>query len=223
MLRQLAWIVYDKFFSTVSNCGQCHTGCITGGQFPTCIMPISRDDQNIAKMIYRYILEFWTIYLLSRLLVIGNDHDTLEWLVLLSGTTWVVLAIKRPLADAPAGTTCTVPDSSTNHDSTDRISGQFLFYHDHHFIKSKENLRFRRLASLFVPIGVCVMTHNDGTASDVTIGVWLHNGPLARYAKLRLHMRRECWKRFPRRSAFAIPTWITARAWRTCRDACQDR
>ena len=59
-----------------------------------------------------------------------------------------------------------VPDSSTNHDSADRISGQFLFYN---FIKSKGNLRFRRLASLCVPIGVCVTTHGDGIASDVTI------------------------------------------------------
>ena len=37
------------------------------------------------------------------------------------------------------------------------------------FTKSKRNLRFRRLVPLFVPIGVCVTTHDDGTASDVTI------------------------------------------------------
>ena len=43
------------------------------------------------------------------------------------------------------------------------------------FTKSKGNLRFRRLVPLFVPIGVCVMTHDDGTASDVTIGMWRHN------------------------------------------------
>ena len=66
-------------------------------------------------------------------------------------------------------------DSGTNHESTDLISGQFLFYHDHHFIKSKENLRFRRLLPLFVPIGVCVTTHGDGTARYVTIGMWRHN------------------------------------------------
>ena len=35
-----------------------------------------------------------------------------------------------------------------------------------------------------------------------------------------LRMRRE---RFPRHSGLAIPTCITARAWRTCRDACRDR
>ena len=43
------------------------------------------------------------------------------------------------------------------------------------FTKSKGNLRLRRLVPLFVPIGVCVTTHDDGTASDVTIGMWRHN------------------------------------------------
>ena len=43
------------------------------------------------------------------------------------------------------------------------------------FTKSKGNLRFRRLVPLFVPIGVCVTTHDDGTASVVTIGMWRHN------------------------------------------------
>ena len=43
------------------------------------------------------------------------------------------------------------------------------------FTKNKGNLRFRRLVPLFVPIGVCVTTHDDGTASDVTIGLWRHN------------------------------------------------
>ena len=43
------------------------------------------------------------------------------------------------------------------------------------FTKSKGNLHFRRLVPLFVPIGVCVTTHDDGTASDVTIGMWRHN------------------------------------------------
>ena len=43
------------------------------------------------------------------------------------------------------------------------------------FTKSKGNLRSRRLVPLFVPIGVCVTTYDDGTASDVTIGMWRHN------------------------------------------------
>ena len=33
----------------------------------------------------------------------------------------------------------------------------------------------QRLVPLFVPIGVCVTTHDDGTASDVTIGMWRNN------------------------------------------------
>ena len=48
-------------------------------------------------------------------------------------------------------------------------------------------------------------------------------GPLARYVKLRVRMRRECRERFPRHRRWAIPTYITARASRTCRDACRDR
>ena len=36
-------------------------------------------------------------------------------------------------------------------------------------------------------------------------------------------MRRECRERFPRHRGLAIPTCITARAWRTCRGACRDR
>ena len=38
-----------------------------------------------------------------------------------------------------------------------------------------------------------------------------------------LRMRRECRERFPRHLGSAIPTCITARASRTCRDACRDR
>ena len=36
-------------------------------------------------------------------------------------------------------------------------------------------------------------------------------------------MRRESRERFPHYHGLAIPTCITARAWRTCRDACPDR
>ena len=75
----------------------------------------------------------------------------------------------------PRRTTSAVPDCSTNHNSADHISGQFLFYHDHNFTKSKRNLHFPHLAPLFVPITICVTTHDDGTASDVAIGMWCHN------------------------------------------------
>ena len=82
-----------------------------------------------------------------------------------------MLAVARPLASASAGIKSAVPDSSTNHNSADRISGQVPFYHDHHFIKSEENLRFLRLLPLFVPDGVGITTHDGGTASDVIIGM----------------------------------------------------
>ena len=36
-------------------------------------------------------------------------------------------------------------------------------------------------------------------------------------------MRQECRERFPRHNGLAIPTCITARAWRTSRYACRDR
>ena len=48
------------------------------------------------------------------------------------------------------------------------------------------------------------------------------HGPHTSYVKLRVCMRRECRERFPRHGGLAIPTCITARAWRTCRDARRD-
>ena len=51
------------------------------------------------------------------------------------------------------------------------------------FTKSKGNLRSRRLVPLFVPIGVCVTTHDDGTASDVTIGMWRHNQQVTNHVR----------------------------------------
>ena len=107
----------------------------------------------------------------SGLYELTTIRSALEWLVLLSGTAQVVPGVARPLTASPAGTTSAVPDSSTTPVSADRINGQFLYYHDHKFTKSKGNLRFRRLFLMFVPIGVRVMTHSDGTASDVTIGM----------------------------------------------------
>ena len=38
-----------------------------------------------------------------------------------------------------------------------------------------------------------------------------------------LRMHGECQERFPRHRGLAIPTCVTARAWRTCRDACRVR
>ena len=41
--------------------------------------------------------------------------------------------------------------------------------------------------------------------------------------KCGLCMRRECRERFAHHHGLAIPTCITARAWRTCRNACRNR
>ena len=58
---------------------------------------------------------------------------------------------------------------------------------------------------------------------DVMAWKCFTHGPLARYVKLRVRMRRECRERFLRHRRWAIPTCITARASHTCRDACRDR
>ena len=58
---------------------------------------------------------------------------------------------------------------------------------------------------------------------DLDMGQYLPMGLLSDTQNCGLHMRRECRERFPRHRGLAIPTCITARAWRTCRDACRDR
>ena len=107
-------------------------------------------------------------------IIIGIDHDTV-CAVVVGTAVWHSTSFAGRHAAAPAGTMSAVPDSNTNHDSIDHLSGEFPFYHDHHFIKSKENLRFQRLVPMFIPIRVCVTTHDVGTASDVIIGMWHHN------------------------------------------------
>ena len=70
-------------------------------------------------------------------MVIGIDHDTVYAgvvCVATPGTARVGTAVARPLGAAPAG--------STNHDSADRMSGQFLFYHENeakHNDKSRDD------------------------------------------------------------------------------------
>ena len=61
--------------------------------------------------------------------VIGIDHDTVCAGVLGTAIRHSTSCAGRRAA-APAGTTSAVPDCSTKHSSADRISGQFLFYHD---------------------------------------------------------------------------------------------
>ena len=58
---------------------------------------------------------------------------------------------------------------------------------------------------------------------------WKYNGPLTRYVKLQVAHAPGMPGTFSPAADFkgnrklAIPTCITARAWRTCRDACRDR
>ena len=127
-----------------------------------------------SKMSYLWAYVSCIIIYDTMQMIIGIDHNTVCAGVVGTAIRNSTSCAGRRAA-APAGTTSAVPDCSTNHDSANRISGQFLFYHDHNFTKSKGNLRFRRLVPLFVPIGVCVTTHDDGTASEGTIGLWRHN------------------------------------------------
>ena len=59
--------------------------------------------------------------------------------------------------------------------------------------------------------------------------MWLLHGPLTRYVKLQVAHAPGMLGTFSPAADFkgnrklAIPTCITARAWRTCRDACRDR
>ena len=74
-------------------------------------------------------------------MVIGIDHDTVCAGVVGTAIRNSTSCAGRRAA-APAGTTSAVPDCSTNHDSADRISGQFLFYHDHNLQKVRETCVF---------------------------------------------------------------------------------
>ena len=94
---------------------------------------ISRICNSLPPSIYQWSLIHNNPWKLISEILLTTIRSALEWMVLLSGTTRVVPAVARPLA---AGTASAVPDSSTNHDSAGRISGQCLFYRDHNFIKS---------------------------------------------------------------------------------------
>ena len=73
--------------------------------------------------------------------IIGIDHDTVCAGVVGTAIRNSTSCAGRRAA-APAGTTSAVPHCSTNHDSADRISGQFLFYHDHNLQKVRETCVF---------------------------------------------------------------------------------
>ena len=76
------------------------------------------------------------------------------------------------------------------------------------FTKSKGNLRFRRLVPLFVSIGVCVTTHDDGIASDVTIGMWRHNQQVTNHER-----NGKPWFSLPKYLSHVICKWWYAVEW----------
>ena len=66
--------------------------------------------------------------------------------------------------------------------------------------------------------GNCICEYQPGEHS------WRHDLGLLPYTwNCGLRMHRECRERFACHRGLTIPTCITARAWRTFRDACRDR
>ena len=62
------------------------------------------------------------------------------------------------------------------------------------------------------------------TIQVVSQGILFHShGPLTRYVKSRVAQAPGMPGTFSHHRGLVIPTWITARAWCTCRDACRDR
>ena len=92
--------------------------------------------------------KYCMLYKPMLLVIIEIDHDAVcagvVGIAILNSTRCAgrCAAVARPLAAPPAGTTSAVPDCSTNHDSVNRISGQFLFYHDHNLQKVRETCVF---------------------------------------------------------------------------------
>ena len=80
--------------------------------------------------------------------------------------------------------------------------------------------KWYKFGTVFVPSCLlgwyCKITTTTNTTPAKT------NGLLPDMQNCSLRMCRGCRERFPRRRQLAIPTCITARAWRTCRDACRD-
>ena len=75
-----------------------------------------------------------------------------------------------------------------------------------------------RITKLFI-----LLIRHTCVQPTVTFMTTKRYGPLARYVILLVAHALECRERLPSHSGLAIPTCITARAWRTCLDACRDR
>ena len=76
------------------------------------------------------------------------------------------------------------------------------------FYKKQGKLAFRRLVPLFVPIGICVTTHDDGTASDVTIDMWHHNQQATNHEH-----NGKPWFSLPKSLSHVICKWWYAVEW----------
>ena len=70
----------------------------------------------------------------------------------------------------------------------------------------------------------CKVAAEQPIHKEGSIKTWnTTHGPISRYVKLRVAHAPGMPGTFPHHRGLAIPTCITARAWRTCRDACRDR
>ena len=72
---------------------------------------------------------------------------------------------------------------------------------------------------MFIKCPTSIHICYPSTAGPVLDLIFVTMGLLPDTLDCRLRIRRECWERFPRHHGLAIPTCITARAWRPCRDA----
>ena len=78
--------------------------------------------------------------------------------------------------------------------------------------------------TLTIPhIQVRYVNHVSSQINSELLTIWCYMGLLPDTQNCGQRMGRECRKRFPICCGLAIPTCITAHAWRTCRDACRDR
>ena len=85
-------------------------------------------------------------------------------------------------------------------------------------------IQLMNTCKLIIETRYVYIMHSVAMAVADMTGMICH-GPLARYVQLHVApgMRLECWECFPYHRGMAIPTCITARVSRTCRDACRDR
>ena len=134
-------------------------------------------------------------------MVIGIDHDTV-----CDGVVGTAIRNSTSCADRQHNECCSGLQYQPRQRRPYKWSISILPWSQ--FTKSKGNLRFRRLVPLFVPIGVCVTTHDDGTASDVTIGMWRHNQQVTNDER-----NAKPWFSFPKWLSHVTCKWWYAFKW----------